>query len=48
MKGFNWFELFKNVINKVDFDIVFFEFVLISIYVIIFVNIMSIVEVDEK
>lgn len=48
MKGFNWFELFKNVINKVDFDIVFFEFVLISIYVIIFFNIMSIVEVDEK
>lgn len=48
MKGFNWFELFKNVINKVDFDIVFFEFVLISIYVIIFVYVMSIVEVDEK
>lgn len=48
MKGFNRFELFKNVINKVDFDIVFFEFVVISIYVIIFVNVMSIVEVDEK
>lgn len=48
VKGWSCVELFKNVINMVDFDIVFFELDIMSILLMIIFNFMGILKVDEK